>query len=210
MHKKQKTKYLMTVANIIVVGGFVVSSLSGSANHALAQQSVQSLDDLPPVYGLLSYNEGGAPLVLSSIDARIVNDSLAWAQALNQFNYDFLLRGIEFPVYLEGRLIQNAAEFERAYRQWYALHALDDFREKTWNIQELSLVPIRVWRESLQDIELFDYQEQQIALVDDLGLNPDGYMFFIVYQHPENPSLLSSQGYYIGLDGTQPRLRGLM
>ena len=178
-----------------LISAALATALSlGIADIAHAQGATAKM---PPVYGLRS--DQGQERQLTTLETRVVNVALDWAEALNRFSYDGVVSGVSYPFYLEGRFISNNEDLGRYIRQWYVVNKLEDYQDKPWDVTSVSLVNNDVW---IND----PTGERDVKVLERLGIMKTGYTILLTMQNPDDRFDEVLQVFHIRLDGTTPKI----
>ena len=204
-------KSLATIKRPSKALAFLAAGVSAIAllSQPLPSVAQQEALELPTIYGAFNRREGGMPLQLDALENRIVNDALAWITAINRFDLNGFSQDIEYPLFMDNRYIQNADELDRAFRQWYVVNQLSNYTEQPWTIDAINFMTVGEWLTRFDNQErMFDYDQIALEVYQTLGLNPDGYLFFIAFRNPNDELNVRNQGLYIDLEGAKPVIRG--
>ena len=163
-------------------------------------QNLDADSALPPVYGLR--DDRTPPLNLTSLEAQLVGDVIAWSNALNRFDYNDISRKVTYPFYIEGRFVDNDEEMQRRLREWFVVNQMPNFRNVNWDLDRVSLIDIDTWVSDPTGA-------RDVARIERLNLDANSYVVILNYQNPNDRFEQSAQTYYVKLDGTTARVAGI-
>ena len=182
---------LITVGLLATTIAIPVESLAQNAEEQAA---------LPPVYGLR--DDRTPPLNLTSLEAQLVGDVIAWSNALNRFDYAEVSRKVTYPFYIEGRYVDDDEEMQRRLREWFVVNQMPGYRNENWDLDRVSLVDIDTWVSDPTGA-------RDVKRIERLELDANSYVVILNYQNPDDRFEQSSQIYYVKLDGTRARIAGI-